>query len=403
MQWFRSTYNQIEKAFFYTLNRKIVGNLAFLFAIQMLSYFQLSDLIPENQQGGLYGIMLFTSLAFAFTLFYLNHLIVRPVTLMQNTLENINQKHGDLSQRLPSFSYDEFGTLANSYNSFVDNLQTLLQGTYSHALNASEVNQKVLSSLDQGIQNTNQQGQLGQEIHDSSDHLTQNIHSISTNIEQLSNSTQLNVETAKQSSADLKNMQSKINGINNLLGDFGSTVGKLSDSASNIRSILKLVEGFSEQTNLLALNAAIEAARAGESGRGFAVVADEVRTLAQKVNTATIEINEHITSMETLVDHTEKESTGLNAESELLKIHMGESSDKFGEMVEAFNQDLSALSGVELDIKAVDKAFEENDRLVANINQLGQEITSSMQEVNENTQTMLQETATTQKQLAQFL
>jgi methyl-accepting chemotaxis protein len=180
-------------------------------------------------------------------------------------------------------------------------------------------------------------------------------------------------------------------------------VGKLSESASNIRSILKLVEGFSEQTNLLALNAAIEAARAGESGRGFAVVADEVRTLAQKVNTATIEINEHITSMEMLVDHTEKESTGLNAESELLKVHMGESSDKFGEMVEAFNQDLSALSGVELDIKAVDKAFEENDRLVASINQLGQKITSSIQEVNENTQTMLHETATTQKQLSRFL
>jgi methyl-accepting chemotaxis protein len=403
MQWFRSTYNQIEKAFFYSLNRKIVGNLAFLFAIQMLSYFQLSDLIPEDQHGGLYGIMLFTSVVFAFTLFYLNYLIVRPVKLMQKTLENINQKQGDLSQRLPSFSYDEFGALASNYNSFVDNLQALLQDTYSHALNASQVNQQVLTSVDQGIENTNQQGQLGQSIHDSSDRLTQNIHSISTNIEQLSLSTQLNVGTAQQSSADLKDMQSKINGINTLLGDFGSTVGKLSESASNIRSILKLVEGFSEQTNLLALNAAIEAARAGESGRGFAVVADEVRTLAQKVNTATIEINEHITSMEKLVDHTEKESSELNTESEQLKIHMGESSVKFSEMVEAFNQDLTALSGVEQDIKAVDRAFEENDRLVTSINQLGQDITSSMQEVNENTQTMLQETATTQKQLSRFL
>lgn len=403
MLWFKSTYNQIEKAFFYTLNRKIVGNLIFLFTIQILAYWQLRDLIPADKQSGLYGIMLLSSTAFAFTLFYLNHLIVRPVKLMQATLENINQQQGDLSQRLPSFSHDEFGALASNYNGFIDHLQALLQDTYSHALNASEVNKKVLSSVNQGIKNTDQQGQLGQNIHDSSDQLTQSLHSISENIQQLSHSTQLNVGTAQQSSSDLKDMQGKINGINQLLGDFGNTVGKLSDSASNIRNILKLVEGFSEQTNLLALNAAIEAARAGESGRGFAVVADEVRTLAQKVNTATVEINEHITGMEKLVAHTEKESSELNAVSEQLKVNMGENSDKFAEMVEAFNQDLNALSGVEQDIKTVDIAFEENDQLLVNINDLGKEVTTSMEKINQHTQTMLQETATTQKQLARFI
>ncbi|MBL4797042.1 MAG: methyl-accepting chemotaxis protein [Oleispira sp.] len=403
MQWFISIYNQVEKVFFYTLNRKILGNLAFLFTIQILSYFQLSSLIPEDKQSSLYGIISFTSIAFGFTLFYLNYLIVRPVKLMQQTLENINKKQGDLSQRLPSFSYDEFGELAKSYNHFVENLQAILQDTYSHALNASKVNEQVLHSVEQGIENTNKQNQLGQSIHDSSDQLKQNIHSISSNIEQLSASTKLNVKTAQQSSTDLIEMQSKINGINQLLGNFGNTVGQLSESASNIRSILKLVEGFSEQTNLLALNAAIEAARAGESGRGFAVVADEVRSLAQKVNTATIEISEHITGMEKLVSHTEKESSGLYQESDLLKKQMGENSDKFSEMVAALNHDLNALSGVEQDIKVIDGGFAENDQLVSNISQLGEDISTSMQDVNQNTITMMEETATTQKQLARFL
>jgi methyl-accepting chemotaxis protein len=403
MQWFISIYNQVEKAFFYTLNRKILGNLAFLFTIQLFSYFQLSSLIPEDKQSSLYSVILFTSVAFGFTLFYLNYLIVRPIKLMQQTLENINKKQGDLSQRLPSFSYDEFGELAKNYNHFVENLQAILQDTYSHALNASKVNEQVLHSVERGIENTDKQNQLGQTIHDGSDQLKQNMHSISSNIEQLSATTQLNVTTAQQSSSDLNDMQAKINDMNQLLGNFANTVAKLSESASNIRSILKLVEGFSEQTNLLALNAAIEAARAGESGRGFAVVADEVRTLAQKVNTATTEINEHITGMEKLVSHTEKESSQLHEESNQLKEQMGENSNKFCKMVEAFNQDLVALSGVEQDIKMAEGAFEENDKLVTNINQLGQNITSSMQEVNQNTQTMMEETATTQKQLARFL
>lgn len=403
MPWYQSLYNQVEKAYFYTLNRKIFGNLLFLFAIQIASYYQLSSLIPEEQHNGLYGIVLVSSLAFGFTLFYLNHLIVRPVKLMQGTLENINKQQGDLSQRLPSFSFDEFGELAKNYNQFVENLQALLQDTYSHALNASKVNEQVLQSVEQGMKNTNQQGTLSQSIHDSSDQLKQNIHSISSNIEQLSASTQQNVQTAQQSSNDLIDMQEKIKGINQLLGDFANTVGKLSESASNIRSILKLVEGFSEQTNLLALNAAIEAARAGESGRGFAVVADEVRTLAQKVNTATTEINEHITGMEKLVAHTEQESSKLHNESDQLKEQMGENSNKFSEMVTAFNHDLSSLSGVEQDIKVVDGGFAENNQLVANINQLGEDISSSMKDINQNTQTMMEETATTQKQLARFL
>ena len=403
MQLFISLYNQIEKAFFHTLNRKILGNLAFLFAIQLLSYLQLSRLVPDDKQGSLYGAILITSLAFGFTLFYLNHLIVRPVKMMQHTLENINKQQGDLSQRLPSFSYDEFGELAKNYNMFVQNLQSILQDTYSHALNASKVNEQVLLSVEKGIGNTSEQQKLGQEIHDSSDQLKKSMHSIRSNIEQLSETTLLNVTTAQQSSTDLMAMQNKINSMNQMLGNFANTVTKLSESASNIRSILKLVEGFSEQTNLLALNAAIEAARAGESGRGFAVVADEVRTLAQKVNSATIEINEHITAMEKLVTHTEKQSSQLHEESNQLKEQMGDNSVKFCKMVEAFNHDLSALSGVEQDIKHVDNAFEDNDKLVTNINHLSQDITSSMQEVNINTQTMMEETATTQKQLARFI
>lgn len=403
MQWVYSLYNQIEKTFFYTLNRKIIGNLAFLFAIQLLSYFQISTLVAEEEKSSLYGIMLFSTLAFGFTLFYLNFLIVRPIKHMLHTLESINSNQGDLSQRLPRFSHDEFGELAKSYNLLASNLQELLQETHSHALNASEVNQQVLTSVEQSISNTDKQYTFGQAILNSSDQLNQSSHSIRSNLHQIATSTQVNVKTAHQSSLDLIDMQSKVNGINELLGNFADTVVKLSDSANNIRNILKLVEGFSEQTNLLALNAAIEAARAGESGRGFAVVADEVRTLSQKVSSATIEINEHISGMETLVDHTKHESSELYSESDQLKVKMGEDSEKFKTMVEAFNHDLNSLSALEDEITFIDTSLEENNNLANNINELGKQITESMLEVNDKTKAMMEETAATQHQLGRFL
>jgi len=73
---------------------------------------------------------------------------------------------------------------------------------------------------------------------------------------------------------------------------------QLSDAASRIGDVVKLITAIAEQTNLLALNATIEAARAGEAGRGFAVVAQEVKALAAQTAKATDEIGTQISAMQ---------------------------------------------------------------------------------------------------------
>ena len=75
-------------------------------------------------------------------------------------------------------------------------------------------------------------------------------------------------------------------------------IAQLSQSASRIGDVIKLITAVAEQTNLLALNATIEAARAGEAGRGFAVVASEVKMLAAQTAKATDEIAVQIAGMQ---------------------------------------------------------------------------------------------------------
>ena len=75
-------------------------------------------------------------------------------------------------------------------------------------------------------------------------------------------------------------------------------INALSQAASRIGDVVKLITAIAEQTNLLALNATIEAARAGEAGKGFAVVAQEVKQLASQTAKATDEIGTQIKGMQ---------------------------------------------------------------------------------------------------------
>lgn len=110
-------------------------------------------------------------------------------------------------------------------------------------------------------------------------------------------------------------------GLNKLLDEMEAAsdkVNSLNKEASEITSILDVIQSIAEQTNLLALNAAIEAARAGDSGRGFSVVADEVRKLANRTHEATSEIRSQISRLV-------EDSTSASNTMKLLK-EEGESS-----------------------------------------------------------------------------
>ncbi|MDR3423768.1 MAG: methyl-accepting chemotaxis protein [Alphaproteobacteria bacterium] len=89
-----------------------------------------------------------------------------------------------------------------------------------------------------------------------------------------------------------------MDGIASAFGALTDKVQALDKASEQIAQILKTIEQIASQTNLLALNATIEAARAGEAGKGFAVVASEVKTLAKQTSSATEDIRQRISTLQ---------------------------------------------------------------------------------------------------------
>ena len=73
-------------------------------------------------------------------------------------------------------------------------------------------------------------------------------------------------------------------------------MGRVSDCARGIDTVIEGLDKIAFQTRVLAMNAAVEAGRAGDAGRGFAVVADLVSALAMRAEEEAKRAREQLTN-----------------------------------------------------------------------------------------------------------
>ncbi|BDF96458.1 hypothetical protein KAN5_32960 [Pseudoalteromonas sp. KAN5] len=398
-------YNFIEQSLFFTLTRKIIGNLSFVFAFQAVTLIWLYQSL--NEQGtntGVFWVLTFIIISgFAFTIFYMRFLIVRPVQAMRDTLVKINHEDANLAAKLPQFTFDEFRDVSQQYNIFTEHLSQLLGTIYQSAQASAQSNNQVTVSMQHTAQLSEQQIDFSQTITAASNQITDSLQSIVSNTDSVHQVNSEHVNFVTHSAQQLTELVSQVKSISHVLSSFSETILGLKQNSDNIRSILKMVEEFSDQTNLLALNAAIEAARAGEAGRGFAVVADEVRTLSVKVSDATRQISDFINQMDSLVNQTNKESEQLVNYSHNAETTISNTSHGFTERLIEFEQNQQQLQQIVHAVHLLEQTQNQTHQSVEQIVALGSQAKSQIDIAVTDCQQSQRLSEKTQQQLQRFV
>ncbi len=198
---------------------------------------------------------------------------------------------GDLTVRA-EVSNDVLGAVADSFNFLIGSLRKVVTGIQTLA-------EQVTSATGESINNTSQLTQQAEVQATKISAIMREIDRIVNSIRDVRD-VSVRAETVAQESSHTAEaggmaVDRAVEGINELRLTIASTskmMKRLGESSQQIGKIVTSISQLASQTNLLALNATIEAARAGEQGLGFAVVAEEVRKLAERSAGATEEISE---------------------------------------------------------------------------------------------------------------
>ena len=405
MSGYMRIYNFIEQSFFFTLTRKIIGNLSFVFAFQAITLIWLyKSLTTQNADTGLFWLLtIIIIVGFVFTVFYMRFLIVRPVTAMRDTLIKINRDDANLAAKLPHFTYDEFREVSQQYNLFTEHLSKLLATIYQSSQDSVHSNDQVAESMQQTAQLSEQQINFSQTITSASNQISDSLQGIVTNTDSVHDVNSEHLGFVTHSANELTELVAQVKSIGQVLSKFSETITGLKQNSENIRSILKMVEEFSDQTNLLALNAAIEAARAGEAGRGFAVVADEVRTLSVKVSDATRQISDFINQMDSLVGQTNKDAEQLMSYSNNAETTISKTSHGFTQRLVEFEQNQQQLQQIVSAVHMLEQTQKQTHQSVEQIVELGSQAKSQIDIALTDCQQSQLLSKQTQQQLKRFV
>ena len=310
-----------------------------------------------------------------FSLITVQKTVLAPINMFVKTAKNLTSGDKDLTIRLTTKTKDELAELALYFNTFIENVQTIVKEVKEAAQDVASGNNQLAATMEEFSATFSSQAEQV-------DNIVVDMNVIKNNSEEATNEMSQNLNKIDETTQRTIEGQHKLNNIKNTMLEISDNTKQLSkiidnllESSTQIGEILTVINDIADQTNLLALNAAIEAARAGDAGRGFAVVADEVRKLAERTTKATSEIENIISSLQ----H-ESEQAAVAMKSADTSVSTGV--DVIEETASSFTYVVDGVNDVTNSTHSMMTNFEEQYHTIQDVTDKTQAIASGIEESN---------------------
>ncbi len=238
-------------------------------------------------------------------IFFVTKTITGPLATINENLKDIAEGEGDLTRRLEVKTQDEVGSLAASFNTFVEKLQSIIGDISTDCETLDGSSGQILEISSEMAMGTESMASTSQAVAASAEEMSTSMASVaaaldqsSTNISMVSAAAEEMTSTISEIAQNTEKTRVSSQQAVSRTRVASENIGELNLSARDIGNVIDTISDISDQTNLLALNATIEAARAGEAGKGFAVVANEIKDLANQTAEATLEIKGKIENIQ---------------------------------------------------------------------------------------------------------
>ena len=347
-------------------------------------------------------IVLVVALVLALLLIYfIIRTITRPIALLMHSADRVSE--GDLRNPITIKSQDEIGQLGHSFERMRVSLTQVVSEIENKATSLAASSEELSASTDQNSKATEQITQSIQELSLGSERQSRSIdESTQTAIEMVTTINEISESSNEVASAAI-NTSSVVNEGNEAIDVavhqmqlIKQTVSELEDKlktlgeySANIDQIVNVITEIADRTNLLALNAAIEAARAGEQGKGFAVVADEVRKLAEQSSQSTDKIREVVTAIQEETDRAlQSMDTGRIEVDKGIEM-VNSAGESFKNIKQLGDSVTSQVQNVSAAVQEIAASTEQSVRTFEGISEISKQTLTGTQDVSATTEEQL--------------